>query len=95
MSHFSEVPRGGDLHYQCMLNRDGHLVLRRQKFCHSCPDKASHARTAEHGQVPRQPVESLPRDKGPASGTVCELEPVLLVMSQQSQGCQGFGSGQK
>lgn len=50
-----------------------------EEFCHSCPDKVSHARTAKHGQVPWQAVESLPRDKGPTSGTVCGLEPVLFI----------------
>lgn len=88
ISHFSEVAQPGDLHYQYILNRNGHLVLRRQKFCHSCPVKASHARTAKHGMVPRQTGESFPRDKGPTSGTVCELDPGLLIMSQQSQDCQ-------
>lgn len=74
------------IHYRCILNRNGHLVLRRQKFCHSCPDKASHARTAKHGQVPWLAVESLPRDKGPISGTVCGLEPVLFITGLPS--CQ-------
>lgn len=67
------------MHYPCVLNRSGHVVLRRQKFCPSCPSKVSY-KAAKHSQVLRQAVQSLPRDTGPASGTGCELEPVLLII---------------